>query len=307
MCKMKSDRSSLTKYIKSISSEAGFLDCGISAATYLEDEAHKMECWLDNNYQAEMHYLERNNEKRYDPRKLVDGAKSVITFLHNYYTDVRISESSYGLSKYAYGEDYHHVIKDKLFGLLSKIKDQVGEVNARVFVDSAPVLERSWAMRSGLGFIGKNTMLISRKAGSYIFIGSIVVDIELDYDAKIERNYCGNCTACIDACPNQAITADGVDSNKCISYLTIEHKGDFKNPVNLDNWIYGCDICQQVCPWNKFAHEHNEPLFVPSVKLKEMNDEKWHNLSAIEFGEIFKKSAVKRTGFKGVIRNIAAQ
>lgn len=307
MSHIQSDRSTLTQYIKKISSEAGFLDCGISEATYLEDEAQKMENWLDNNFHAEMKYLERNSEKRYDPRKLVDGAKSVITFLYNYYTETSISEQSYGISKYAYGQDYHHIIKDKLFGILSKIEEKTGKVSARVFVDSAPVLERSWAVRSGLGFIGKNTMLINKKAGSYIFIGSIIIDVELDYDTKTDKNYCGNCTACIDACPNQAITPNGVDSNKCISYLTIEHKGDFEKPVNLDNWIYGCDICQEVCPWNRFANGHNESLFVPSDKLKKMNDKSWENLTADEFSDLFKKSAVKRTGYKGIVRNIASR
>ncbi len=298
------DKGFLTNYIKELSLEEGFLECGISKATFLEDDAKRMEAWLDDGYNAEMGYLERNREKRYDPRKLVDGASSVISVLYNYYTDENISTNKYKISKYAYGKDYHTVIKDKLYKILGKIERETGKLNARVFVDSAPVLDRSWALNSGLGFIGKNTMLINRKAGSYFFIGHIILNVDLLYDKKTERNYCGNCTACIDTCPTQAITTEGVNANKCISYLTIEHRGELPGNVNLHNWIFGCDICQEVCPWNRFAKQHNELLFYPKEELKSMTPDKWKDISHEDFNMLFKDSAVKRTGYKGLLRNI---
>ena len=304
MVEPKQDKKLLSDYIKELSVKEGFIDCGISKANHLNEDAERMEKWLSNGYNAGMQYLERNKEKRYDPRILVEGAKSVITFLYNYYQEKDIVSESYKISRYAYGKDYHFVIKDKLFAILNKIQAKTEVKNSRVFVDSAPVLDRAWAYKSGLGFIGKNTMLINKKLGSYFFIGHIILDVELIYNEITLKNYCGNCTACIDACPNNAITLDGVDSGKCISYLTIEHKGDFAGKVNLQNWIYGCDICQEVCPWNRFAASSVEPQFKPSEKLKKMNQEKWNKLSLSDFNSLFENSAVQRTGYKGIVRNI---
>ncbi len=286
----------------------GFFDCGISKAEFLSDDADKMEKWLNEGNNGEMNYLKNNREKRYNPQYLVDGAKSVISVLYNYFPSKQlINNYNYKISKYAYGTDYHYVIKEKLKSLLVEIENKTGKLNSRVFVDSAPVLDRAWARKSGLGFIGKNTMLINRKGGSFFFIGHIITNLELHYnDSNDIKNYCGNCTKCIDACPTNAIKDNFVDARSCLSYLTIEYNGDLpadkKNYFN--NWIFGCDICQDICPWNRFSTHHSEELFEPSDELLNMKKEDWDNMDKVKFNNLFKGSAVSRTRYKGLKRNI---
>ena len=298
----------LSDFIKDEAIQLGFFDCGISKTEYLAQEAEKMEDWLSNGFQGDMSYLERNNDKRYNPQLLVENSKSVISVIYNYYPEKEINKTNnYRISKYAYGNDYHCVIKQKLNKLLALIEEKTGRRNARIFVDSAPVLDRAWAQKSGLGFIGKNKMLINKKGGSFFFIGHIIIDLELFYERNIDPiSYCGTCTKCIDACPTNAIKDNYVDARSCISYLTIEYKGEL--PQNLkgkfNNWIFGCDICQDVCPWNRFASPHNEPLFKPSKDLQKMKIDQWNNLNKPQFKELFSNSAIKRTGYKGLKRNI---
>lgn len=298
----------LTNEIKQEALRQGFSACGVSKVRFLHEDAHFFENYLKNNYHAEMKYLENNFDKRLNPALLVDGAKSVISVLMNYFPEKEISnKKSYKISKYAYGKDYHHIIKDKLKALLEFIRNNTGEVNGRAFVDSAPVLERRWANLSGLGWIGNNGNLITKYSGSFFFIGELIVDIELSYDNP-SKNFCGTCNKCIDACPTGAIVKPGViDSRKCISYLTIEYKD--KLPENLrdklsDN-IFGCDICQDVCPWNKKSLPTNETAFSPHESLFALTKDDWQQLSHDRFNEIFRKSAVKRTKFEGLMRNIS--
>ncbi len=256
---------------------------------------------------GKMHYMENHFDKRLDPTKLVEGSKSVISLLYNYYPEKKQQKDSYQISKYAYGEDYHFVIKDKLKDLVGFINDEIGEINARVFVDSAPVLDRVWAKKSGLGWIGKNSMLINPKKGSYFFVAEIILDLELQYDNEI-KDYCGTCTACIDACPTEAILPNNVvDGSKCISYFTIELNDEIMPKEvkgKFEDWIFGCDICQDVCPWNRFSTPHNEPGFMPNGKLLSYSKNEWEELTEEVYQEIFKKSAVKRTKFNGLKRNI---
>ena len=266
-----------------------------------------MEAWLAKGMHGNMHYLEKNKEKRYNPSKLVDNARSVITVLYNYYPNEKLPENdNYKLSKYAYGKDYHYIIKEKLRALLAAVEEKTGRRTARIFVDSAPVLDRAWARQSGLGFIGKNTMLINKKTGSFYFIGHIIIDLELDYDNPETGNYCGTCTLCIDACPTQALQPFQLDARKCISYITIENRDkipeDFRGKMN--NWIFGCDICQDICPWNRFSIPHTEPLFEPSEALASMKKVNWESLDKSQFKTLFKNSAVERAGFNGLKRNI---
>jgi epoxyqueuosine reductase len=303
------DKKSLTDLIKTEAKELGFFECGISPAGFLEKETGKTEQWLQKGNHAGMDYMERNKEKRYDPSKLVEGAKSVISVLYNYYPPETIPEKdNYIISKYAYGRDYHFVIKEKLRMLLDKIEKKTGKRNARIFVDSAPVLDRAWAAKSGLGFIGKNTMLINRKGGSFFFIGEIIIDLELQYDENVDMaNYCGSCTACMDACPTQALKPFEVDARKCISYLTIEHKGDIpgKFKEKFKDRIFGCDICQDVCPWNiRFAKPHREPAFMPKEELLNMTKKEWEELDKPTFKKLFKGTPLERTGYKNLMRNI---
>ena len=299
----------LSELIKSFSLELGFSFCGISKATYLSDEENVLKEWLKNDFHAGMKYMENHFGKRLDPRLLVEHSKSVITVLLNYFPEKEIStKNNYKISKYAYGKDYHFVVKEKLKLLLDKIISQTGEINARTFVDSAPVMDKVWAEKSGLGWIGKNTCLINKNLGSFFFIGHIILDLELVYD-KAVTNHCGNCTACIDACPTGALNpAYRLDANKCISYLTIENKDEIPENLKqkLNDWIFGCDICQDVCPWNKKAKKHNVLEFLPSEELMSMTKEKWQNLTKEEFNKLFKNSAVKRTKYAGLKRNIAA-
>ena len=295
-----------TQLIKQECKRLGFDYCGISKAGFLEEEAPRLEAWLNNRMQGEMGYMERNFDKRLDPRLLVDNAKSVISLLLNYYPKNKQTILDYKISKYAYGEDYHKVIKEKLNELLLFIKQKLGDVNGRAFVDSAPVLDKAWAKKSGLGWIGKNSNLINKQSGSFYFIAELIVDIDLEYDNAI-KDYCGTCTKCIDACPTDAIVEPYiVDGSKCISYFTIELKenipGDMKG--KMDNWIFGCDICQDVCPWNSFSIPHHEKKLDPVPHLLEMTKNDWEEISEKTFSRVFKNSAVKRTKFNGLKRNI---
>lgn len=296
--------------IRSRAKALGFAECGISAATYLKEEETHLNQWLEENRNGLMVYMERNKDKRLDPRLLVEGAKSVISVLQNYYPKQLMStENNYKISKYAYGKDYHDIIKGKLKLLVSDILQEYPESNYRIFVDSAPVLDRAWARKSGLGWIGKNSMLITRKAGSYFFIGHIIIDLALDYNTLQVKDYCANCTRCIDACPTQAIYEDRkVDARKCLSYQNIEFPllAERSKPEHYKDWIFGCDICQEVCPWNiKFIAPTTEDAFEPHPALLSYKKEDWDNLSAMEFGEIFRGSAVKRAKYSGLKETIA--
>ncbi len=295
-----------TDLIKAEAKRLGFLSCGISKAEFLEEEAPRLEQWLNKNMHGEMGYMENHFDKRLDPRLLVDGAKSVISLLLNYYPQEEQNDDSYKLSKYAYGQDYHHVIKTKLKSLQKFITQEIGEVNGRAFVDSAPVLDKAWAAKSGLGWIGKHSNLLTQQVGSFYFIAELIVDLDLEYDSRV-TDHCGTCTACLDACPTQAIVEPYVvDGSKCISYLTIELKNqipsDFKG--KMDDWMFGCDVCQDVCPWNRFSKSHNEPLFNPHPDLLSMTKKDWEEITEDVFKKVFQKSAVKRTKFSGLTRNI---
>lgn len=294
-----------TAFIKNKAKELGFDFCGISKADFLESEAKLLETWLNRNYNGKMAYMANYFDKRLDPRLLVDGAKSVITFILNYYPEEELTEQDYKISKYAYGTDYHFVIKDKLASLLADMQKEIGEINARVFVDSAPVMDKVWAKKGGVGWVGKHSNLINRKIGSFFFIGEIICDIELDYDGPI-KDYCGTCTACIDACPTDAIAEPYVvDGSKCISYLTIELKENIPTEFKdkMENWAFGCDICQDVCPWNSFAKPHKTAEFLPNEDLKNLNN--WEEITQEVFSKTFKNSAIKRTKYQGLLRNIA--
>lgn len=311
---MSSSKIKHTQSIKKWAAELGFSHCGIAKAEYLESEASHLEEWLKQGYHGEMRYMENHFDMRLDPRKLVNGAKSVISLSYNYYTDKKQTavpkvplQSPPKISMYAYGEDYHHVVKDKLKILLQQIKEAAGDIHGRVFVDSAPVLERPWAVKSGLGWIGKHSLLIHKQHGSFFFLAEIILDLELDYDTPFPTDHCGTCTACIDACPTRAIVANRVvDGSRCISYLTIELKeaipDEFKG--KMDNWMFGCDICQTICPWNRFSHTNSEPKFVPDSRLLNMTRREWQEITEDVFKEVFKKSAVKRTGYEGLKRNV---
>jgi epoxyqueuosine reductase len=292
--------------IKTEAKRLGFLSCGISKATFLEEEAPRLEKWLNQKMHGKMQYMENHFDKRLDPTKLVQDSKSVISLLLNYYPKEEQNKNSFKLSKYAFGTDYHFVIKDKLKQLLNYIQDEIGEVYGRAFVDSAPVLDKAWAAKSGLGWIGKHSNLLTEQIGSFYFIAELIIDLELDYDMPT-TDHCGTCTACIEACPTQAITEPYVvDGSKCISYFTIElkdnipteYKGQFKD------WMFGCDICQDVCPWNRFSKPHQEPLFNPHPELLSMTKKDWEEITEDVFKKVFKNSAVKRTKFSGLIRNI---
>ena len=295
-----------TQLIKTEAKRLGFLSCGFSKAEFLEEEAPRLEQWLNKNMHGEMQYMENHFDKRLDPRLLVDGAKSVISLLLNYYPHETQSENSYKVSKYAYGQDYHHVIKSKLRQLQEFISEEIGEVNGRAFVDSAPVLDKAWAAKSGLGWMGKHSNLLTQQIGSFYFIAELIVDLELEYNSPV-TDHCGSCTACIDACPTEAIVEPYVvDGSKCISYFTIELKNEIPASVKnkFDDWIFGCDICQDVCPWNKFSKPHAEPLFNPHPDLLNMTKKDWEEITEDVFKKVFKKSAVKRTKFSGLKRNI---
>ncbi|WP_397364727.1 tRNA epoxyqueuosine(34) reductase QueG [Olleya sp. R77988] len=304
---MINNKAKYTKQIKTEAKRLGFLSCGISKAEFLEVEAPRLEKWLNNNMHGQMQYMENHFDKRLDPTKLVEDSKSVISLLLNYYPKDTQNQNTFKLSKYAYGQDYHHVIKSKLKELTHFIHDQIGEVSGRAFVDSAPVLDKAWAAKSGLGWIGKHSNLLTQQVGSFYFIAELIIDLDLDYDTPV-TDHCGTCTACIDACPTQAITEPYVvDGSKCISYFTIELKDQLPNSMKgqFDDWMFGCDVCQDVCPWNKFSKPHNEPLFNPHPELLDMTKKDWEEITDDVFKKVFKNSAVKRTKFSGLQRNIS--
>ncbi len=295
-----------TELIKTEAKRLGFLSCGISKAEFLEEEAPRLEKWLKNNAHGEMRYMENHFDKRLDPTKLVEDSKSVVSLLLNYFPSEEQNNDSFKLSKYAYGTDYHFVIKDKLKSLLNFIQDEIGEVHGRAFVDSAPVLDKAWAAKSGLGWIGKHSNLLTQQVGSFYFIAELIIDLDLEYDS-VTTDHCGTCTACIDACPTEAITQPYVvDGSKCISYFTIELKENIPSEFKgqLDDWMFGCDVCQDVCPWNRFSKSHNEPLFNPHPDLLSITKKDWLDITEDTFKKVFKNSAVKRTKFSGLKRNI---
>lgn len=296
-----------TSFIKKEAKLLGFSHCGISKADFLEEEAPRLEEWLTQNMHGKMHYMANHFDKRLDPRKLVDGAKSVISLIYNYYPEKDLAPyGKYKIAKYAYGKDYHFVVKDKLKTLFSKITEEVGEISGRVFVDSAPIHERAWAAKSGLGWIGKNSLLLNKNQGSFFFLAEVILDFDLDYDAPVS-DHCGTCTKCIDACPTDAIPSPYVvDGSKCISYFTIELKDEIpeKHKGQFEDWIFGCDICQDVCPWNRFSKPHTEPEFAPHSELSEMTKRDWEEITEEVFQRVFKKTALKRTKYSGLKRNI---
>ncbi len=296
-----------TAFIKAEAKRLGFLSCGISKAGFLEEEAPRLESWLKNNSHGQMTYMENNFDKRLDPTLLVEDSKSVVSLLLNYYPSEFQNLDTFKIAKYAYGEDYHFVIKDKLKELLFSIQSNIGEVSGRAFTDSAPVLDKAWAAKSGLGWIGKNSNLLTQKVGSFYFIAELIIDLELEYDSAV-TDHCGSCNACIDACPTDAIESPYiVNGSKCISYFTIELKEAIPQDVKgqFDDWVFGCDICQDVCPWNRFSKTHNEPLFNPHPQLLDFTKKDWIEITEETFRTVFKGSAVKRTKYAGLQRNIS--
>lgn len=297
----------LTDLIKTKARESGFSYCGIAKAEFLADEAQHLEEWLRRGYQGKMSYLENYFDKRLDPTLLVQGARSVISLLYTYYPSRDLAkEGQFKVAKYAYGEDYHFVVKDKLKTLLQQIQDEAGAVHGRAFVDSAPVMERAWAKRSGAGWIGKNSLLLNREMGSFFFLAELIIDLELEYDGPV-KDYCGTCTACMDACPTDAIPEPYVvDGSKCISYFTIELKEEIPAEVKgkFQDWIFGCDICQDVCPWNRFAKPHQDPRFAPDPALENMSRQEWQEITDEIFQKLFKRSPIKRAKLEGLQRNI---
>ncbi len=293
--------------IKNSARQLGFLSCGISKADFLEAEAPKLEAWLRGGHHGTMSYMERNFDKRLDPRRLVPGAKSIVSLLYNYHSDQKQKDpEAPKISTYAYGVDYHLVIKNKLKAFMEILHREIGEVNGRVFVDSAPVMDKAWAAKSGLGWIGKNTNLISKKVGSFFFIAELILDLDLEYDTPV-TDHCGSCTACIDACPTEALIQPyQIDGSKCISYLTIELKEAIPNEFQgkMDNWAFGCDVCQTVCPWNRFAITHQESDFEPHPELLSLTKKEWEEMNEAVFNTVFRKSAVNRTKYEGLQRNI---
>ena len=295
-----------TELIKNEAKRLGFISCGISKAEFLENEAPRLEKWLKSNMHGEMKYMEKYFDKRLDPTKLVEGAKSIVSLAYNYYPNNFQKGGVPKISKYAYGKDYHYVIKEKLKQLLSYIKEEVGEVYGRVFVDSAPILEKAWASKGGIGWVGKNSNLITKQVGSYYFLAELIIDLDLDYDT-IETDHCGECRACIDSCPTEAIVEPYVvDGSKCISYFTIELKDNIPNEFKgkFNDWIFGCDICQDVCPWNKFSKPHKEPLFNLSSHKMDLSENQWKEITEETFNRVFKNSPLKRAGYNGLKRNL---
>lgn len=286
----------------------GFDQCGIAKAAPLDEDARRLEKWLQHGFHGEMHYMSNHFELRVDPTKLVPGAKSVITLLYNYFPEESQKSSAPKVAKYAYGEDYHLIIREKLKIFLQSIREKLGNIEGRGFVDSAPVLERSWAQKSGLGWIGKNGNLINKKMGSFFFIATLITDLELEPDIPHAKDYCGTCSKCVDACPTEAILINKtIDASKCISYFTIELKSkDFPEDLSSksENWIFGCDICQDVCPWNRFSTPHQQPELQPLKELMQFDIEDWLHLDEERFKIIFKQSPLKRSGFEGIKRNL---
>ena len=302
-----SKKTQYTNLIKTEAKRLGFLSCGISKAEFLEEEAPKLESWLNQNKHGKMQYMENHFDKRLDPTLLVEGSKSVVSLTYNYFSEqLQHDSEAPKISTYAYGMDYHYVIKNKLNQLLEFIKEEIGDVHGRAFVDSAPILEKAWAKKSGLGLSGKHSNMLTQKVGSFYFIAELIIDLELEPDHAV-TDHCGSCTACIDACPTDAITEPyKVDGSKCISYFTIELKENIPTEMGgkLDNWMFGCDVCQDVCPWNRFSKQHNEPLFNPKPELLSMTKKDWEEITQETFNKVFKNSAVKRTKYSGLTRNI---
>jgi epoxyqueuosine reductase len=301
------NKSKTTQFIKSEALRLGFLSCGIAKAGFLEEEAPRLESWLASNKNGQMQYMENHFDKRLDPTLLVSDAKSVVSLLLNYYPPEKQDEGTYKISKYAYGTDYHLVIKEKLNTLLFSIQENIGAVSGRAFVDSAPVLDKAWAAKSGLGWMGKNSNLITKQKGSFYFIAELIIDLELDYDNPT-TDHCGSCTACIDACPTAAIVSPYiVDGSKCISYFTIELKDNLPQQMkeSFNDWAFGCDICQDVCPWNKFSKPHQEPLFAAKPEVLHYSKKDWQEITHDTFAKVFKDSPLKRTKFEGLQRNIS--
>ncbi len=297
-----------TSFIRKTASRLGFEHCGIAKAVKLDEDAVRLEKWLQKGMHGKMQYMENYFDLRVDPSRLVPGARSVITLLINYFPGATQDPGSPKISKYAYGKDYHDVIREKLIAMIREIKDHIGEINGRGFVDSAPVLERTWAQRSGLGWVGKNGNLINKQSGSFYFIATLITDLELEYDDPFAKDYCGTCTRCIDACPTDAILPGNiVDGSKCISYFTIELK-DMLIPAEMngkfDNWMFGCDTCQDVCPWNRFSQPHQENAFTPLPEILNLSSQEWEEMSEESFRKIFKDSPLRRTKFKGIQRNL---
>lgn len=300
------NRTQQTDFIKSQALVLGFSACGISKAAFLEEEAPRLEKWLKEERNGQMKYMENYFDKRLDPTLLVPGAKSVVSLLFNYKANEKLPIDQLKISTYAYGEDYHIVIKDKLFELLNIIQNTIGKVEGRAFVDSAPILEKAWAIKSGLGWLGKNGNLIQKQAGSYFFLSELIIDLELDNDT-ITTDHCGTCNACMEACPTQAIyEPHKVDGSKCISYLTIELKEEIPPQFKetWENWIFGCDVCMDVCPWNRFAKPHQEPRFKPKPEFLEMKTQDWIEITEDTFGRLFKNSALSRAKYNGLKKNI---
>ena len=297
-----------TTFIKKTASRLGFDYCGIARAERLDEDAFRLEEWLQKGLHGSMQYMEKYFDQRIDPAKLVPGAKSVITLLKNYYPDQQQQDNAPKISKYAFGKDYHEVIKEQLNNLLESIKEHVGEINGRGFVDSAPVLERTWAQRSGLGWVGKNGNLITKQSGSFYFIATLITDLELHYDDPFIKDFCGTCTKCIEACPTDAILPNKVvEGSKCISYFTIELKemlipGEMKG--KFDNWMFGCDTCQDVCPWNRFSKPNKEINFIPLPEILNLSTKEWQEMTEESFRKIFKDSPMRRSKFKGIQRNL---
>ena len=295
-----------THVLKRLAAELGFMYCGVSKAGPLDDEARKLEQWLNKGMHGRMRYMENYFDKRINPTLLVDGAKSVVTLLFNYYTPEKQNDTEAPkLSRYAYGEDYHKVVKQKLFELMQRVEEQIGSIAGRAFVDSAPVMDKAWAVRSGAGWMGKNTNVIRPQTGSWFFIAELIIDLELEADGPI-KDYCGTCTRCIEACPTDALTPYQIDASRCISYLTIELRDAIPDSFKgkMDNWMFGCDVCQEVCPWNRFAEKHTEPAFEPHPDLLNLTKDDWEDLSHDIFTRVLGKSAVERVGYDGIQRTI---
>jgi len=300
------NKESYSAFIKQEAKRLGFEYCGFSKAEFLEEEAPRFEKWLHQNMHGQMGYMANYGDMRLDPRILVPGAKSVVSLMLNYFPEEVQNESAPQISKYAYGRDYHYVIKDTLKEMLASIREHVGEVSGRAFVDSAPVLERAWATKSGLGWIGKNSQLIRPGKGSFFFLAELIIDLELIYDGPI-KDYCGSCTRCIDACPTQAIVGPNVvDGSKCISYFTIELEEAIPTEMKgkMDNWMFGCDVCQDVCPWNRFSHPHTEEKMKANPALLEMKQEDWEEITEEVFKKTFSGSPLQRAGYEGIKRNL---
>lgn len=302
------NRGNHTKLVKQFAYELGFDYCGIAKAERLNEDADRLESWLNKGFHGSMQYMENHFELRVNPAQLVPGAKSVVTLLQNYFPSEQQNEGAIKISKYAFGKDYHEVIRAKLRSFLQMIHDEIGEVHGRGFVDSAPVLERSWAQRSGIGWVGKNGNLLTKESGSFFFIATLITDLELEYDDPYAKDYCGSCTRCIDACPTEAILPGKIiNGSKCISYFTIELKemlipGEMKG--RFDSWAFGCDTCQDVCPWNRFSRPHHEPAFTPIPEVLNLSTQEWEALTEESFKKIFKDSPIRRTKWKGIQRNI---